>query len=981
MGIQGLLPLLKDIQNPTHLKEYKGKTIGVDAYVWLHRGAFTCAQELVLGQPTDRFVRYAMHKIRMMKHFGVTPYLVFDGDKLPSKIGTEQDREKRRSEYKAKAQEFLRAGDKAQARDLYGKCVDVTPAMAYQLILALRRENVPYIVAPYEADAQLAFLEKEQIIDAILTEDSDMLVFGCQTVLFKLDSDGNCIEIRQSRFTANKTVSFVGWTIQDFRHMSILSGCDYLDSIIGMGLKNAHRLLRKHKSVDKVLQAVRLEGKMRVPPDYARNFRRAELTFLHQRVIDPRTRALTTLTPIPAGVDEMAMNFIGPSIPAEQVRGIATGELDPITRLPVADIMQGKHHNELAAKTSDTNGTPTQNNQSGLVQRGPFSSKSAPAGKTNLSDPSQPSVSSYFSTQAAAGPSKPKTVAIKKQPLSIAQAVQSATQPTTSTGPRNPLMLKDANQGSSSNPINVDEPVTARSRSMLGEGVMQRRGYFATQQIGIPKQTSVRQGQRSEMKGIDLERLRDTHTFLQLHGGLHTETTAQARRNADADMDALEVVSSAAGSSPIKPLSESNSPADQTLITFDFSRFRHGADSQWDCQDLSSNGSPSHRKRKRSATDAGQDDDDDIEESRSDAGVRRSPRTVMRDRTNTLTSEVARNHSTFSPTSNVTSSPASNQAIRHSTETEGSPTPFQRLRGTNVLEGNAFSAWAAEDTDADVTLVDKNKGKTRLLVTSTGADDVDDFHRWSQEAIGTPISFSQLHRDDSVQFGRDSPHESQLGDDWGLQVLGVATQGSVITDFSDESQVEDASSPDTSQDRTLLPMSRPGLERTTSRILKRTFDEFQDSGVDDIGGAGISYILKDEKAVNGPVAELAFTSQASMVPFTRAMGELKTPAKFNRHSSSDQQLQPVRPIVRSLSRSNKEGSLKSIGQQARRQPQHQPLRTPAFSRMTSAAEARLGAMSEPKRPKLDMLSTQTPLQQKQPGLRSLDLSHFRHDGH
>jgi exonuclease-1 len=30
----------------------------------------------------------------MLKHFGVTPYLVFDGDYLPSKAATESERER-----------------------------------------------------------------------------------------------------------------------------------------------------------------------------------------------------------------------------------------------------------------------------------------------------------------------------------------------------------------------------------------------------------------------------------------------------------------------------------------------------------------------------------------------------------------------------------------------------------------------------------------------------------------------------------------------------------------------------------------------------------------------------------------------------------------------------------------------------------------------------------------------------------------------
>lgn len=47
---------------------------------------------------------------------------------------------------------------------------------------ALKAENVDYVVAPYEADAQMAFMEREGLVDGIITEDSDMLVFGCRSV-------------------------------------------------------------------------------------------------------------------------------------------------------------------------------------------------------------------------------------------------------------------------------------------------------------------------------------------------------------------------------------------------------------------------------------------------------------------------------------------------------------------------------------------------------------------------------------------------------------------------------------------------------------------------------------------------------------------------------------------------------------------------------------------------------------------------------
>lgn len=38
------------------------------------------------------------------------------------------------------------------------------------------------IVAPYEADAQLAYLNKIGVAQIVVTEDSDLLLFGCDKV-------------------------------------------------------------------------------------------------------------------------------------------------------------------------------------------------------------------------------------------------------------------------------------------------------------------------------------------------------------------------------------------------------------------------------------------------------------------------------------------------------------------------------------------------------------------------------------------------------------------------------------------------------------------------------------------------------------------------------------------------------------------------------------------------------------------------------
>lgn len=128
--------------------------------------------------------------------------------------------------------------------------------MARRVIDACKLIGVKCIVAPYEADAQLYYLERTGIIDAIVSEDSDLLVFGAQCLITKLDQFGECVEINRQLFSANKDVTLAGWSDTEFRHMCILSGCDYLQNIPKMGLKTAHRLVRKYKQVEKVCRKI-----------------------------------------------------------------------------------------------------------------------------------------------------------------------------------------------------------------------------------------------------------------------------------------------------------------------------------------------------------------------------------------------------------------------------------------------------------------------------------------------------------------------------------------------------------------------------------------------------------------------------------------------------------------------------------------------------------------------------------------------------
>ena len=76
----------------------------------------------------------------------------------------------------------------------------------------------------------------------------------------------------------------------------ILSGCDYLDSIKGVGFKKAHKFVYDEgDNLKNILKRVRREGRHLIPADYELTFEKAFLTFKFQLVYCPEKRELVYL--------------------------------------------------------------------------------------------------------------------------------------------------------------------------------------------------------------------------------------------------------------------------------------------------------------------------------------------------------------------------------------------------------------------------------------------------------------------------------------------------------------------------------------------------------------------------------------------------------------------------------------------------------------------------------------------------------------
>ncbi|KAL4661580.1 hypothetical protein H8957_015437 [Semnopithecus entellus] len=331
MGIHGLLQFIKEASEPIHVRKYKGQVVAVDTYCWLHKGAIACAEKLAKGEPTDRYVGFCMKFVNMLLSHGIKPILVFDGCTLPSKKEVERSRRERRQANLLKGKQLLREGKVSEARECFTRSINITHAMAHKVIKAARSQGVDCLVAPYEADAQLAYLNKVGIVQAIITEDSDLLAFGCKKVILKMDQFGNGLEIDQARLGMCRQLGDV-FTEEKFRYMCILSGCDYLSSLRGIGLAKACKVLRLANNPDivKVIKKIGhyLKMNITVPEDYIKGFIRANNTFLYQLVFDPIKRKLIPLNAYEDDVDPETLSYAGQYVDDSIALQIALGNKD-----------------------------------------------------------------------------------------------------------------------------------------------------------------------------------------------------------------------------------------------------------------------------------------------------------------------------------------------------------------------------------------------------------------------------------------------------------------------------------------------------------------------------------------------------------------------------------------------------------------------------------------------------------------------------
>ena len=243
MGIRGLNRFIQSRctnggSSRVHLKEFTGKRIAVDTSIYMYRYS---------GEGALLENMYLMGSV--FRHYNIHAVFVFDGPPPPQKTDVIELRRKKKDEAKRqydvlakiikekKEESAAASGDGLTSSVITTEIDDITETMRElkKQFVRLRDcdiANVKELLVSFgfatidaegEADALCANLSLKRRVDACMSDDTDMFVYGCPVVLRNV----SLLNHSAMAYTTCDILKSLSLTQQEFKMMCVVCGTDY----------------------------------------------------------------------------------------------------------------------------------------------------------------------------------------------------------------------------------------------------------------------------------------------------------------------------------------------------------------------------------------------------------------------------------------------------------------------------------------------------------------------------------------------------------------------------------------------------------------------------------------------------------------------------------------------------------------------------------------------------------------------------------
>jgi flap endonuclease-1 len=266
MGVQisSLLP-----KKELEIEDLIGKTIAVDAFLWLHQFLSIIRQpdgtplKDSKGRVTSHLSGIFYRSAKLMEK-NIKLAWVFDGRSPSFKSDTQSERRAIKEDAHIRWKEALDRGDLKAAKKAAQMTTTLNEDILDQSKKLLEYMGMPTVQALSEGEAQCSYLCERGTVYSVASQDSDSLLFNSPRLVRNLSITGKrrlprqnvFVEVKPELIELKDVLKDLGISREQLVMIGLLVGTDFNPGIDGYGPKKSLMLVKKEKTLKNVLSKV-----------------------------------------------------------------------------------------------------------------------------------------------------------------------------------------------------------------------------------------------------------------------------------------------------------------------------------------------------------------------------------------------------------------------------------------------------------------------------------------------------------------------------------------------------------------------------------------------------------------------------------------------------------------------------------------------------------------------------------------------------
>ncbi len=262
VNISGIL-----IKHETSIKENSGIKASLDGYNIIYQFLSSIRGEN--GEPlkdsngnVTSHLSGIFYRTSTLLENNIKPVYSFDGKPFYLKNETLRERKIIREKNIEELNIAIENKDKDKIKSLSSRINYITPEIVAESKKLLDYMGIPWVQAPSEGEAQASYMSKTGVVDAVISQDYDCLLFGGKRILRnftlygrrRLSGTGKFINISPEIIDLQENLEYNKITQNQLIDIGILVGTDFNPGIRGIGAKTALNLIKKYGSITDVLK-------------------------------------------------------------------------------------------------------------------------------------------------------------------------------------------------------------------------------------------------------------------------------------------------------------------------------------------------------------------------------------------------------------------------------------------------------------------------------------------------------------------------------------------------------------------------------------------------------------------------------------------------------------------------------------------------------------------------------------------------------